>query len=85
VLAGALARRQHVHLWSAKLVPPVVFAVVAGTAAWFALQAWDPVGRIGDLAALVVLGGGAAGVCLLASRQVGLLGPRPGERVEVSA
>lgn len=84
-LAALLARREQVRLWSVRLIAPVVLATAAGAAAWGILRAWAPSGRIEELSALVVLGGGIAAVCLLATRQLGLLGPRPGEPVEVAA
>ena len=85
LLAGLLVHREHVHLWSNRLVVPVLLATGAGVAAWLVLQAWAPSGRIGSLLALIVLGGGVAGICLLASRRLGMLGPRPDDRLGVVA
>jgi putative peptidoglycan lipid II flippase len=86
ILLGALlARRERVHVWTPRLAVPVVLAAGAGGLAWLALQAWAPTGRIEELAALVALGGAIGAVCLLATRQLGLLGPRPGETIEAAA
>jgi putative peptidoglycan lipid II flippase len=85
LLGALLARRERVRVWSPRLAVPVALAAAAGGAAWAVLRAWSPSGRVEELVALVALGGAIAAVCLVATRQLGLLGPRPGEAIGVPA
>jgi putative peptidoglycan lipid II flippase len=84
-LGVLLHRRAEVRVASPRILLPFAYAVVAGAGAWGVLQAWSPASRLGNLLALVVLGGAVGGACLLAARLTGLLVPRPGERIGAPA
>jgi putative peptidoglycan lipid II flippase len=85
LLGTLLARRERVHVWSLRLAVPLGLAAAAGVLAWLVLRAWSPSGRIEELLALLALGGAIGAVCLLVTRQLGLLGPRPGETIGAAA
>jgi putative peptidoglycan lipid II flippase len=78
---GWLAWRIRTHagrVLGRRLLGPVTLSAVLGVAAWAAISAWNPAGRIATAVALAVVSAAGGGLYLLGTRVLSSAPPAPG-------